>query len=92
MLLSLVVRSLFFFCFSFSSPFAAGLDELTTMMKEQGTSLSSSKLTDRVERAKSKLYASYQKNKERRPEEHILEKEMAHHVIPTVVCQPSSGL
>ena len=54
------------------------------MMKEQGVCLSSSKLTDPVEQAKSKLYASYQKKKERRREEHILGKKMAHHVSPSL--------
>ena len=53
-------------------------------MKERGICLSGSKLTDPVERAKSKLYASYQKKKERQREEHILEKKMAHHIIPNL--------
>ena len=53
-------------------------------MKERGIFLSGSKSTDPVERAKSKLYADYQKKKERQRELHVLEKRMAHHLIPNL--------
>ena len=62
----------------------AGLDELTSIMKAQGISLSGTRATDPVERAKSKLYADYQKKKERQRELHVLEKQMARHVIPNL--------